>query len=410
MTDAILSADEQSVVFKTLNTKELEDYSYSIPPAAPILGTSFENLRPDYNVSANPVGEEVIFTIRNAQMVRNMALRSDLTLASETAGDESGNPVGLKIAAEIQIKAQNRLIMKQSAEYIQARVQASKPSACAHFYAMSYPVDPTTGVIIDTSATTSYSCTTPIFCSWFEDVSAAYDASFYETISVHIFINTKAAIGNTIDYSASSFRLWVWSWTPNTEYHNFLKSKNSSPEKPLNMLMYNTTTERTTLTSLTENEFRINNKHPTFNSYFMVKKKDSTALIASNQTARIDSFDVSLGGTQLLRSVPRHIGDHDVSVNGLNSGIFAPTPTTLAKFPWKISRVPWCLEPDEKIQNTGGISFANVNVPMITVYTTASAEGVDTTASLYEFVQVHEYWNFVTFSNRSGSVAVSVSV
>jgi hypothetical protein len=194
--------------------------------------------------------------------------------------------------------------------------------------------------------------------------------------------------------------LWVWTYRPDDKFYNLLRAKNQNPSKPLTMLAYNTYTESQVCTSTTQNIMRLNVNYPVFNTYIMIRS--GTAALAGIQF-KIDSFELSLGGTKLLEAVPYLVGNWESSSCGASS-LQTTSLTATVYDDSKCIAINWGIEPWNRVNNTGAVSFAQINYPTITLNTQTLG-----TAASYTIFVVHEYWNVLKLDSTNGSCEIAVS-
>lgn len=410
MTDQILTSNQSSVILRTLAEAEVVDNSYEIAPSYPLLAKQYRELPANGGaINAAMNGQEISFNITKSMLLRDLMIKTTFTTTTTTI-DAAVNYPGLNMFEWIQLRTNNKVILTLSGEYLQARTEHSPEHIKNAIYRRAMCLTATTEVL-DTDSTTGGSvCYTPVFSSFFEDVRNAFDLNFYEQLSLNCKFNTTVKAGfvpTTLTLGTST--LWAWTYRPDDKYYDLLRAKNQNPSKPLNMLCYNTFTERQTCTSTTTNTMRLNVNYPVVRTYVMVRP---TVASLKGQCFKIDSVEFLVGGTKLLESVPYCVANWESSKHGAsgmklltigsNNGVL--TAGTYGYDDSRCVMFDWSLKPHDRLSCSGAISFSQINYPQITVNTQSL-----TTASNYEIVVIHEYLNIVSCDSSNGSVNISVS-
>lgn len=407
MTDFVLSSNQSSVILRNLEEREVKDLSYDVGASYPILAKQYREIQPN-NTSVVTYGGEIAFNLNKSMLLRDMMIRTSFT--STTTSYPITMPIGLNMYEWIQLRTNNKVIMQISDAYLLARTHQCSQAKQLAIYRRALPLLSTTEVPTLTLTPVTY---TPVFCSFFEDIRNSFDLNFYEQLSLVCKVNSQGRGGFLYGATSVSATLWVWSYRPDDKFYDLLRAKNQSPSKPLTMLTYNTYTESQVLTSTTQNTMRLNVNFPVFNTYIMIKAT-STAMLA--QQVKIDSFTFSVGGTKLLESVPFLVADWESASTGSSSLIPSNyTAQAAGGLPAYISSVSndskvicinWGIEPWNRVNNSGAVSFAQINYPSIVVNTTAAnLTGLTGYSVVGDFTLtvVNEYWQVLSLDSTNGS-------
>jgi hypothetical protein len=352
-------------------------------------------------------GQEISFNITKNMLLRDLMIRTTFTTTTTTmAADQM---CGLHMFESITLRTNNKVILTLSDSYIVARTEHETEAVKNGIYRRALCLLSTTE-FADVDSVTGISCTyTPVFSSFFEDTRANFDLNFFEQLSLNCKFNTSARAGFPTTTIGSS-TLWVWTYRPDDKYYDMLRSKNMNVSKPLNMLTYNTFTERQACVGTTTQTMRLNVNYPVFKTYIMLKPIHAAMV---GRYAKIDSFDFSIGGTKLLEAVPNLVGNWESSKNGASSLKLTTIGTnnnagsivagTMGFDDSRCICLDWGLLPQNYLTNSGAISFSQINYPQITINHQAL------TAAYFEVSVSHLYWNIVTCDSSNGSCSISIS-
>lgn len=406
MTDFIIQSNESSALLRTLNAGEVQDLSYGIKPSYPILSKQYREIRSNNTIST-PAGSEVVFNLNKSMFLRNLQIRSVLTGVSTTLNSLTV-PLGLDLFDRIELRSNNKVIYTMSSAYIKARVDKSPINVQQAIYRRALPLDSTTyAVSLSTGWTAGTICTfTPVFCPFFEETMQNFDLNFYEQLQLVCRVNTTTGMQLASALTAMTSTLWCWTWLPDPKYYEYLRSKNQKPSQPLTMLTYNTYTETFPMSSLTSNTVKLNVNYPVSHMWFYLRNITS-ALTGSETTGAIaiTSFDLSVGGTKLLESVPWLVSDYECALSGA-CPIVCTDATAISRRRDidAIRVVNFGLKPHDYTVNSGACSFNQINYPSLTINHPSL-----TTASNWVLVVCYQYWNMLTLDSSNGSVAISLS-
>jgi len=399
MADLVLESNRSSVILSSLAKAEVLDLSYEIEPSFPILSKL-----PRVITANNPAtiaaqamnGQEITFNINKAMLLRDLYIRT--TFTTTTTSLAVTYPVGLNIFEYIQIKTNNKVIHTLTGEAIRSWLENKNSSPRVQAWRMALPlVAATEGVnATSTAASATY---TYIPCSFFDQTKNNFDLNFYEQLSVTCKFNTVARAGMpTTTLDASS--LYMWLWRPDDKYYDMLRSKNQNPSKPLNMLCWNSYTERLACTSTTTTTMRLNCNYPVFKTVFRIKP---ITLALGGVEATITSYAFSIGGTELISTMTKLVGEWEKHKFGANTLVCTTNGSTVTKSDNDGITIDWGMEPQNWVSNSGACSFTQLNYPQLVV------NYPSLTAADYEVVVTHFYWNILTLDSTNGSVSVTLS-
>lgn len=401
MTDFVIQANETSTLLRDLNDKGRLDLSYAIKPSYPILSKNLVSITAE--TSSATAGATLVFKLPRAGLLRNLLIQSTVTAA--TANLAAGVPWGLRLFESIEIRTNNKVIYTQS-DYATVALSQHAPSAKAMAIYRRAMSSSTLGVPGAAAATVMY---TPIFSPFLESDYNCIDLAFWEPISVHCKMNTGTRMGvtNTSVLTISSPTMWIWTYSPDLEYYNKLKSANMVPGKPLNMLGYNTFLEKYTCTATgllatpAPNIMKLNVNYPVIAMYISVRSNATPGV-----NVAITSFEFSVAGRKLYESVPWLVGDYEADCSG-SAGLVLVSDATAVTRASDIDRVRWLqfnMDPYDKTYNSGAMSFNNLLNPTLTVYT-----GSDVSGGTFDINVVYVYEDIITFDPSNGQVFISNS-
>ena len=411
--DQILSSNQSSVILRSLAEAEVQDISYELAPSFPILAKQYREIQPtggDINAVMN--ANEVSFNIVKSALLRDLQLRFEYSIGS-TFNAYTALPryYGIQFIDYIQLRTNNKVILQLSGEFIMARTDNSPEHLKNAVYRRAMPLSNYAEEFSTEDTYLASYC--PIYSSFFDDVARnCFDLNFYEQLSVFVKFKPAGRLGvDSRVVTLYKCSLFVWTYRPDDNYYNMLRSKNQSPQKSLNMLCWNTFTEKQTLVGATSTTMRLNVNYPVFKTYVAIRP-----LIESvyGVGVPINFITFSVGGTKLIEKVPRLVADWESSKNGASDlriarigAVAVPgyssTDSRVDVDFCKFTCLEWGMMPNNWTSNSGAISFSSLNYPTITVdYDTL-------TPTNYELVVVHAYHNILSLDSSNGSVSISVS-
>lgn len=401
MSDLILESNRSSVILSSLAKAEVKDLTYEIAPSYPILTKRHQVISANVPSTATGTlaGQEVTFNINKSMLWRDCALQTVYSTA--TATPLTAFP-GIQLIDYIQIKSNNKVFFNITGYAYRSWLENQPESIKVAAYRMAMALEPTTE--IPTVATSSVSYTL-IPCSFFDAVMSNFDLNFYEQISVTVKYQASSALACMYTVTLASASLWVFLWRPDDKYYDFMRSKNQNPSKPLNMLTWNSYTEPFVPTSATSNTVRLNCNYPVFKTVVRVVPviRDTTGY-DDGLNVPITSLSFSVGGNEVLTTVPRSVGMLEKSRHG--ASFLVPTSATAVTMDQVQGyTLDFGMEPQNWVSNSGAVSFSQLNYPTITVVTPSM-----TNFATEFLIQVtHFYWNILTLQSTNGSLGITVS-
>lgn len=395
--NAVFQSNKQSPILSTL-AQNVEDFSYAIPPGAPLIYKEFREFVPNNTVAGAPAGQEVVFNLNKANFWRDALIETQCTIgATFTAAP---GPLGLRMFESIIIRSNNKELFRIPAQYLVARAQDSKAERSIAVHERALCRNQTTEAFFTQATDTTFKVFTPIFCSFFENIRQHLDLNFYEQIQVVCKYNTQAGMGIDQALTAASSTLWCWSYAMDEKNYSLLRSKNQNPSGvPLTMLTYNTFLEYSVMTGATSNTFRFNLNYPCFKTYFYIRTNTAAALAY----AKIYQMSLRVGGSYLLENVSPMVGNYEAEASAPfgASHLEATSDTAISR----IADNVWCLNwglLNSRESNSGAVSWAQINAP--TLELTHATLG---TPANYTMYVVHEYWQLLSLNSDNGLLEVA---
>jgi len=402
MSDLILESNRSSVILSSLAKAEVKDLTYDIAPSYPILTKRHQAIAPAVPSTATGTlgGQEVSFNINKSMLWRDAVLQTSYTTAANTV---IASFPGILLIDYIQIKSNNKVFFSMTGYAYRSWLENQPESIKIAAYRMAMPLALTTELPTAAQANLSY---TLIPCSFFDSVMSNFDLNFYEQISITVKYQATSAVACLPTTTLVSASLWVFLWRPDDKYYDFMRSKNQNPSKPLNMLTWNTYTEPFTLASATTSTIRLNSNYPDFKLVVRIVPlvaSTTTTVYAGGDNVPITSLSFSVGGNEVLTSVPRSVGMLEKSRHGASS-LLPFNATAIGMDAAQGYTLDFGMECQNWLSNSGAVSFSQLNYPTLTlVYPSVN------TIAEYAIEVTHFYWNILTLQSTNGSVAVSVS-
>ena len=395
--DLILESNRTSSILRSLSEVEVSDLSYEIAPSYPLLAKKYVQIGSNGGTVTGAVnGQEIVFDIPKANLLKDLCLRT--TFLTTGASTPAAYPIGLHLFESISLRTQNRTLCTVSDVAMVDRVLNSPDGKKATMIRMALPLIAATDAL-NSSSTNASATYTPVFNIFSEAIQTALDLAFYEKIQLVCRFNTLARTGAGTDVSAvtlSDVKLWVWTYRPDDKYMTMLRSKNQSPSKPLNMLSWDTFTERLACTSTTTTTIRLQTNYPVFKTFVSVNP-----VIVAGIAIRPTSFSFKVGGVTLLDVVPNLIGNWEGAKTGSGSMIVGAA-SAITYDETKGICLDWGMLTQDYTSVSGAVSFSQLNTPEITVvYPTI-------TAASYE-IAVSHYYNTIMTLETGGLISISVA-
>ncbi len=365
-------------------------------------------------------------------------------------------PIGLVLFSEVTLRSNNRILWTQSDAYCMARTQNSSPAVCSAIYkrAMAqnsvgeFPTDGAMLTYVSGTATTAYTCYTPLFIPFFEDPRAFLDLKRAEPLSIMCRYNSDLIMGlpsGTIKSAAStsaqgslygfSNRLFMWTCQYDAETVKLLTDANWNPSSPAQFLGYSSFKEGVTTGFGTSaggygfaNRIKIASTVPAFNTYVYIRKVAGTDITAGTgltgiQAANIQPFiavDIRLNGISLWEGIPEAVAHFEADMKTGGSMAVGTTATSavagaannqaglnVVSIKNKILCISWNFDQLNRTKFNNALAFGGINNPEITVYTTAAL--TSGAAATYELVYCNEYYQDLIIDASNGSINVSTS-
>jgi len=390
-TDLIMQSNRQSVVLRSLAQSE-EDFSYEIPPSAPLISKQIREQVSQNVVSGAPHGQEVTFNLNRSALLRDLLIET--TVTSGSTFSTSVGPLGLRLFESIIIRSNNKTIFTLSDAYLMARTVDMDYAKSQAIFARALTRNTTSEAVVTNA--TSVKVYTPIFCSFFESIREHLDLNFYEQIQVVCKFNSQARMALPAALTGATSTIWTWSYMMDDPSYSKLRAKNQRPGGLLNMLTYNTFLERTTCTGATSNSVRFNLNYPCFKTYFFVRSNTAVDL----DFARIDQVTLRIGGSALIENVSSLVANYEAEKSGASHAVTVDG-SAITRFEDNIWCLNWGLLPQNRVANSGAISWAQISSAVLEL----THESV--TAANYDIYVVHEYWQLLSMSTENGTVDVS---
>lgn len=403
--DKAITSDKSSVLLKSLTRAETIDLSYYTNDSYPIGMFNVPSAITPSGQLSYSVGGEVSWNIDKTNLLTDLVIEH---LMASVNTNEALTPLGYFMFEWLELRCNNKVILHIAGEYLLPRSFEQKAAECDYTNYMSSQMTDVYAAAVTT--TTTRRTFTVLYSSFFEELKMAFDTSFYEQMSLVGKYNTAAKMG--IDTAPTNIRpvLWVYNSKLDTAAYDKMKAANISPERPLNMLMYNTDREIYQLTANTGATYKINTTYPLTNIYLMIQPKTNASASLNTRFQSITSVSLKFNGTAVYESVPALIANRYSAKSGCSNGLMVasgaggPNFASYTRFNNdRIIRIPFAEIIQDKINNTGACSFNQINNPTITL-----VHADVTTAANFELIIVYEYWNMITFTATNGSVNPTV--
>lgn len=402
--DKAITSDKSSVLLKSLTRAETIDLSYYTNDSYPIGVFNIPSAKnPSGGATSFSVGDEVSWNIDKSNLLTDLVIENGFTA---TNGDVIDTPLGYFMYEWLELRCNNKVICHIAGEYLVPRSFEQKAAECDYTSCMSSQMtDLYKRAVAGTIQRRTF---TVIYSSFFEELKMAFDTSFYEQMSLVGKYNSAAKMKVTTAPTSITPRLWVYDTKLDTAAYDKMKAANISPERPLNMLMYNTDREIYPFTGTasvlaTTATYKINTTYPITNIYVMAQLTTNTPATLNARFLDTENFSLKFNGTAVYENVPALICNRYSAKSGCSNGLMTLAETSYERFGnGKIIKIPFAEIIQDKVNNTGATSFNQINNPTITVTHTTTA------AATYELIIVYEYWNMITFTATNGAVNPTV--
>jgi hypothetical protein len=403
MADLQIESNESSGLLRVLSEAKTLDNSYSMLPSFPLNAMNARVAQSNpAGVISSPAGKELIIPLNRNQMWYDTLIK---VLITKTGGTLVLTKFyGLHVFERIEIQANSKTIVSFTDSAIQARVAMLPEAARLAILRRALPLDPVTGAVT-TANTTSFVTYVPLFSIFFDDIKSALDLNFVEKIQLYCRFNSDAKMGMDTVATNATTTARIYTYITDLSYLDFLRSKNFPVNNFLNILGYNSYTDQplTVDSAATNISYDIRVKYPVYAMGFALR--GTTAALAGTFKP-IESWTFSLGGTILFDSMSHSEGNYTSEKRGVSSlsltgaaggGGTADLTVTYQRNNWVI--IPFCHDLMKWGQNTGTLSFGNLNSPIFNCTFAASAG--------YELVGVYFHRNFVSISGNNGVIELT---
>lgn len=397
--DLILESNRSSVILSSLAKADVVDTSYFIEDSYPLLAKTYRKSAPTNPSTISAVvmnNQEISFNLNKSMLLRDALIKTSFTTTTTSMG---AIYPGIKMFDTIQIKTNNKVLFNITDVGIKSWYEQQNGGVLSFLTRAALPLTDVTEVLNATSTAATH-CYTYLPCSFFDSVRNNLDLNFYEQVTVTCRFSTPARAGFPTTVTLSNCDIWTWLWRPDDKYYDMLRSKNQNPSKPLNMLTWNTFTERYICTGLTQNTMRLNCNYPVFKT--VIRLNPVTTALAGSEM-KIDSFSFTVGGTEVITSAQKLVADLEKTRKGAASMICS-SATALVRDDKQGVTIDWGMDPHDWTYNSGAVSFSQLNYPQFVVN-----HQTLTTAADYELSVVHFYFNVLTLDSTNGSIIISTS-
>lgn len=421
--DVITSANKESALLTSLEANQVSDiYTYRLLANLPNGSRNIWSVSPNIPPSGSPHNKDVTFKLPRYGLLQRAVIKTDMVTGAAGvtawAGVDDKN-IGERIFSDISLRAHSKVITTSGPEHIRCRVD-NMSSEMAHTYSLltqTFKPD-AVGSMGETAATIS--TYTPVILPFFEKTSNYLDLEFVDQLELSCTVNSALGMGLPIAGSALSsatFTLYLFFRNLSNEARRAYEAKNFSPERPLNMLIYDQYVEQFTLpiSATTSNlTASLNVPHCVFATHFFVAQgvTGTTAAGANwGPSVPINNYSVSFTGRTILNTIPEEVMKYDGASFGVCSdkvtragvvskstrlstvgGIAAPSPISIY---WS--------ESNDRTYNSHAVAMSNINNPQLTINCAANAYA----GTLFV---VHEYWKLLSISPDDGRLDIGMSL
>lgn len=421
--DVITAANKESALLTSLESNQVSDiYTYRLLANLPNASRNIWSVSPNIPPSGSPHSKDVTFKLPRYGLLQRAVIRTDMVtpVAGVTAwaGVDDRN-IGERIFSDISLRAHSKVITTSGPQHIRCRVD-NMSSEMAHTYSLLTQTFGSTGARSMGEAASTITTYTPVILPFFEKTSNYLDLEFIDQLELSCTVNTASEMGLAISGSALSsatFTLYLFFRNLSNEARRAYEAKNFSPERPLNMLIYDQYVERVAVPVGADGQSvtaTMNVPHCVFATHFYISQGLDGATAAGVEwgpSIPIKSYSVSFTGRTILNSIPEEVMKYDGAAYNITGdkvtragaitkntrfsttgGIGAPSPISLY---WS--------ESNDRTYNSHAVAMSNINNPQLTV--TCGA----TTAAGVLYI-VHEYWKLLSISPDDGRLDVGMSL
>ena len=415
--DVITAANKESALLTSLESNQVSDiYTYRLLANLPNGSRNIWSVSPNIPPSGSPHSKDVVFKLPRYGLLQRAVIKTDMVTGAAGvtawAGVDDKN-IGERIFSDISLRAHSKVITSSSPQHIRCRID-NAPTEMSHTYAMLTQQFGATGTRSMGETASTITTYTPIILPFFEKTSNYLDLEFVDQLELACVVNTAAGMGLPIAGSALSsatFTLYLFFRNLSNEARRAYEAKNFSPERPLNMLIYDEYVEQFTLpiSATTQNlTMTLNVPHCVFATHFYVAQgvTGTTAAGADwGPAIQINNYSVSFTGRTILNSIPYEVQQYDGASYGVcgDKVTVGGTITKRNRFsqPSPVS-IYWA-ESNDRTYNSHAVAMSNINNPQLTINCAAN----DYPGVVYV---VHEFWKLMTISPDDGRIDVGMSL
>lgn len=415
--DVITAANKESALLTSLESNQVSDiYTYRLLANLPNASRNIWSVSPNIPPSGAPHSKDVTFKLPRYGLLQRAVIRTEMVTPAAGATswvEVDDKNIGERIFSDISLRAHSKVITTSGPEHIRCRVD-NMSSEMSHTYSLlTQTFKPSAvGSMSETAATiTTY---TPVILPFFEKTSNYLDLEFIDQLELSCTVNTAAEMGlfqtPAASLQSATFTLFLFFRNLSNEARRAYEAKNFSPERPLNMLIYDQYVEQTTVPSgATSVTATLNVPHCVFATHFFIAKGNSAtgySGVNMGPSVRINNYSVSFTGRTILNSIPEEVMKYDGAAYNITgdkvtrAGAITKN-TKLSATPSPVS-LYWS-ESNDRTYNSHAVAMSNINNPQLTVSCAAPSEN----AVLYV---VHEYWKLLSISPDDGRLDIGMSL
>lgn len=402
--DVITAANKESALLTSLESNQVSDvYTYRLMANLPNASRSIWTVSPNIPPSGTSHGKQCTFRLPRYGLLQRAVIKCDLVVAGDSTFADASN-IGERVFSEIRLQSNSKVISTSRGAYNRVRCDNAS-SEVSHTLSMISQESAT----MSTATVTAY---TPVHLPFFEKSSNYLDLEFVDQLDLQCDVNDASGMGLTQDLTSATFTLYLFFRNLSNEARRAYEAKNFSPEKPLNMLIYDQYEEvkacdaNSTTTTIT-----LNVPHAVFATHFFIRKGltgSTTGQRDIGPVVPITTYSLSFTGKTILSAIPESVMKYDGShykISGdsvSRAGAIAKRATGATR-PSPIS-LYWG-ESNDRTYNSHAVAMSNINNPQLVVNYAALGAGIPA-----ELVVVHEYWKLATISSDDGRIDIGYSL
>lgn len=415
--DVITAANKESALLTSLESNQVSDiYTYRLLANLPNGSRNIWSVSPNIPPAGAPHSKDVVFKLPRYGLLQRAVLKTDMVTGAVGITAWSGvddKNIGERVFSDISLRAHSKVITSSGPQHIRVRVD-NADTEMSHTYAMLTQQFGATGTRSMGETASTITTYTPVIMPFFEKTSNYLDLEFVDQLELACTVNTAAGMGLPIAGSALSsatFTLYLFFRNLSNEARRAYESKNFSPERPLNMLIYDQYVEQFTLpisTTTSNLTATLNVPHCVFATHFYVAQgvTGTTAAGADwGPAVQINNYSVSFTGRTILNNIPYEVQQYDgASFNICGDKVTAAgaiTKRNRFSQPSPIS-LYWS-ESNDRTYNSHAVAMSNINNPQLTINCAAN----DYPGILYV---VHEFWKLLSISPDDGRLDIGMSL